>query len=128
MNRDLLELLVAIGFGSIIAAFITGIFNRRNMSGSYANQMASAAATLVDPLKKRVTELEPLMGRVAELQDQILTMQRVHAREVHDLHEEILVCTETCARATAGLTEELAQANAELQVLRGELGLPAGDP
>lgn len=117
-QQDVLELLIASGFGAIVAALIAGLFQRRKMSGDYINSLASAAHVLVDPLSKRLTDTE------AELRNQ----KSAHELEVKSLHLEIAEArralqgaVDDCENRTTLLTRRLAAAEDEVIRLKHRL-------
>lgn len=74
-----LDLLTVLGVGSIPAAVIYGLFNRRKTSAEAVQLITGAAASLVTPLQSEVSRLQRELHETAEQ----------HRREVAELHRKI---------------------------------------
>jgi DNA anti-recombination protein RmuC len=114
VEGQLLGYLTALGIGGVLVALITGIFQRRKVSGDFVGSLATAAATLNQPLERSVARLEATLD----------AQEARHNREVAQLRDELeetradlRESRNDCEAATGLLTEQLEDARATVRHL-----------
>lgn len=64
MRNDIVGWLLALGVGGILVEIIRSFFQRKNLHADYADVIAKSAMMLLEPLEKRIKELEAELVKV----------------------------------------------------------------
>jgi uncharacterized protein HemX len=93
---NVVEWVIALGVGAIVAELIRSTFQRRKMGADAAKVITEAATTLLGPLQQRVKDLEGIIEETRKELDaarhQVLlaTSELIEARrEVRELRDKI---------------------------------------
>jgi hypothetical protein len=84
IGGDVLAWVTGTGVGVVVVETVRGVFQRRKMGGDYAERMAAAANSLVEPLSKRnaalAVENENLLGQLVLARAKINALEAEVAR------------------------------------------------
>lgn len=109
-SRDVVQLLTVAGVGGVAVEVVRSVLQRRKMGADYADVIARSATSLLEPLAKRVAELE--ISLASERQE-----SQKARDEAHGAHQE----AEKAHAQVTLLTTDLQAARGEVRALRREV-------
>lgn len=126
---DIVQFVAAGGVGIVIAEFVRGFIHRKGMNADTAKTITDAAITLVDPLQKRVVELEGELRSAEQHAGQLDIDLKDATATVVALTREVVALTGQVQELTRELRkahEDTAAALREVLDLKRELGRNGG--
>lgn len=80
-GKQVIEYLTLLGIGGVFVEFVRAMFLRKKMGADYADIISASAVRLLDPLERRIRELE---GELEATKKELVEARK----EAHALREE----------------------------------------